>query len=221
MPTCAAFHRSRHFYRVAANGIVAASTHDGAASARSPPDPDTLLVGQHPHHIRRPQMARELAPAVQVRQDPVSLYAQRRRSVCLPAPLCCCAQPQPNSRRRGIAHSTLVFVQTKRRVAPATVGSGTWESVLPFEGREPGSLNKYSSIITGQKKQGCDFAHFSHNVLTFLACFSRFPPQSVLLFSLFLRTRAGQSQLYGTGMSDEEMNQPQIGIMSNWFEGNP
>jgi len=43
----------------------------------------------------------------------------------------------------------------------------------------------------------------------------------VLLFSLFLRTRAGQSQLYGTGMSDEEMNQPQIGIMSNWFEGNP
>ena len=68
----------------------------------------------------------------------------------------------------------------------ASAGSGTYEAVEPFEGREPGSLNKYSSIITGQKKQG-----------------------------------AGQSQLYGTGMDDVQMNQPQIGIMSNWFEGNP
>jgi dihydroxy-acid dehydratase len=32
---------------------------------------------------------------------------------------------------------------------------------------------------------------------------------------------AGQSQLYGTGMTTEDMTKPQIGIMSNWFEGNP
>ena len=32
---------------------------------------------------------------------------------------------------------------------------------------------------------------------------------------------AGQAQLYGTGMDDADMCAPQIGIMSNWFEGNP
>ena len=32
---------------------------------------------------------------------------------------------------------------------------------------------------------------------------------------------AGQSQLYGTGMTPDDMQKPQIGIMSNWFEGNP
>ena len=26
--------------------------------------------------------------------------------------------------------------------------------------------------------------------------------------------------LYGTGMSDDDMNKPQVGIASVWFEGN-
>ena len=71
-------------------------------------------------------------------------------------------------------------------VSLASVGSGTHEQVLPYEGSPPGALNKYSAVITQQKKQG-----------------------------------AGQSQLYGTGMTDADMQKPQIGIMSNWFEGNP
>eukprot|EP01048_Picozoa_sp_COSAG05_P029089 COSAG05_NODE_9388_length_627_cov_1.223485_1_plen_165_part_01 len=71
-------------------------------------------------------------------------------------------------------------------VSRASVGSGTHEQVLPYEGSPPGALNKYSAVITQQKKQG-----------------------------------AGQSQLYGTGMTQDDMQKPQIGIMSNWFEGNP
>ncbi|MGH9665687.1 MAG: dihydroxy-acid dehydratase [Bryobacteraceae bacterium] len=32
---------------------------------------------------------------------------------------------------------------------------------------------------------------------------------------------ASQAMLYATGLTDEEMNQPQVGIASVWFEGNP
>ena len=32
---------------------------------------------------------------------------------------------------------------------------------------------------------------------------------------------ASQAMLYATGMSEEDMNKPQVGIVSMWFEGNP
>jgi dihydroxy-acid dehydratase len=32
---------------------------------------------------------------------------------------------------------------------------------------------------------------------------------------------ASQAQLYATGLSEEEMNKPQVGIASCWYEGNP
>src|SRR5580698_1026258 len=32
---------------------------------------------------------------------------------------------------------------------------------------------------------------------------------------------ASQAMLYATGLSDQDMNKPQIGIASVWFEGNP
>lgn len=50
---------------------------------------------------------------------------------------------------------------------------------------EKTALNKYSSTITQQKKQG-----------------------------------ASQAMLYATGMTEEDMNKPQIGIGSVWYEGN-
>ncbi|MFT7585758.1 MAG: dihydroxy-acid dehydratase [Cellvibrionaceae bacterium] len=50
---------------------------------------------------------------------------------------------------------------------------------------EKAALNKYSAIITQQKKQG-----------------------------------ASQAMLYATGMTEEDMNKPQIGIGSVWYEGN-
>jgi len=31
---------------------------------------------------------------------------------------------------------------------------------------------------------------------------------------------ASQAMLYGTGMTEEDMNKPQIGITSVWYEGN-
>src|SRR5438552_2987781 len=31
---------------------------------------------------------------------------------------------------------------------------------------------------------------------------------------------ASQAMLYGTGLSDEDMDKPQVGIVANWFEGN-
>ena len=31
---------------------------------------------------------------------------------------------------------------------------------------------------------------------------------------------ASQAMLYGTGMSQEDMNKPQVGIASMWYEGN-
>ena len=31
---------------------------------------------------------------------------------------------------------------------------------------------------------------------------------------------ASQAMLYGTGMTDEDMNKPQVGIASVWYEGN-
>ena len=44
----------------------------------------------------------------------------------------------------------------------------------------------------GVREFGCsDFAHFSHVVLTFLACVSRFPPQSVLTFLAFFAHQGG------------------------------
>ena len=50
---------------------------------------------------------------------------------------------------------------------------------------EKAKLNKYSSVITQQKKQG-----------------------------------ASQAMLYATGMTEEDMNKPQVGIGSVWYEGN-
>ena len=50
---------------------------------------------------------------------------------------------------------------------------------------EKAALNKYSSVITQQKKQG-----------------------------------ASQAMLYATGMTEEDMNKPQVGIGSVWYEGN-
>ncbi|MEM8861110.1 MAG: dihydroxy-acid dehydratase [Chloroflexota bacterium] len=47
------------------------------------------------------------------------------------------------------------------------------------------ALNKYSAVITQQKKQG-----------------------------------ASQAMLYATGMTEEDMNKPQVGIGSVWYEGN-
>ena len=32
---------------------------------------------------------------------------------------------------------------------------------------------------------------------------------------------ASQAMLYGTGLTEEDMNLPQIGIGSVWYEGNP
>ena len=32
---------------------------------------------------------------------------------------------------------------------------------------------------------------------------------------------ASQAMLYATGMSEEDMNKPQVGIASVWYEGNP
>ncbi len=32
---------------------------------------------------------------------------------------------------------------------------------------------------------------------------------------------ASQAMLYGTGLSREDMNKPQVGIASIWYEGNP
>ena len=31
---------------------------------------------------------------------------------------------------------------------------------------------------------------------------------------------ASQAMLYGTGMTDEDMSKPQVGIASVWYEGN-
>ncbi|MEM9775346.1 MAG: dihydroxy-acid dehydratase [Chloroflexota bacterium] len=50
---------------------------------------------------------------------------------------------------------------------------------------EKAALNKYSAVITQQKKQG-----------------------------------ASQAMLYATGMTEEDMNKPQVGIGSVWYEGN-
>lgn len=47
-------------------------------------------------------------------------------------------------------------------------------------------LNKFSSLLTQQKRQG-----------------------------------ASQAMLYATGMTEEDMDKPQIGIASMWYEGNP
>jgi len=32
---------------------------------------------------------------------------------------------------------------------------------------------------------------------------------------------ASQAMLYATGLSEDDMNKPQVGIASMWFEGNP
>ena len=32
---------------------------------------------------------------------------------------------------------------------------------------------------------------------------------------------ASQAMLYATGMTEEDMNKPQVGIASVWYEGNP
>jgi len=32
---------------------------------------------------------------------------------------------------------------------------------------------------------------------------------------------ASQAMLYATGLTREDMNKPQVGISSNWYEGNP
>ena len=32
---------------------------------------------------------------------------------------------------------------------------------------------------------------------------------------------ASQAMLYATGMNEEDMNKPQVGIASVWYEGNP
>ena len=32
---------------------------------------------------------------------------------------------------------------------------------------------------------------------------------------------ASQAMLYGTGMTEEDMDKPQVGIVSVWYEGNP
>jgi hypothetical protein len=52
------------------------------------------------------------------------------------------------------ADLTLPAAPRLHRVEKASVGSGTFEAVEMFEGRQPGALNKYSSVITQQKKQG-------------------------------------------------------------------
>jgi dihydroxy-acid dehydratase len=86
---------------------------------------------------------------------------------------------------RAVVPSTAArLLSTDIAVSHASAGVGTAEAVLPLEGHH--QLNKYSAVITQQKKQG-----------------------------------AGQAQLYGTGMTEEQMSIPQVGIMSNWFEGNP